>query len=482
VSRETLRRRHQGLQDTHTGTSQQQQNPSPQQEKELVQYIKEITKQGLPPTRTIIQNFASAVATSIVSTRWVSRFIARHKAELTSKWTVGMDRDRVKADNRDTYCHYFELLHAGIRQYNVEPRHIYNMDEKGFLVGITSRQKRVFSRQLWEQKRVTASLQDSSRELVTVLVTVCADGSSLDPAVIYEGKGELRSGWVHDVEAGRHRDFSTTSPTGWSNDDVGLAWLEQVFDRPTKRKAQSSYRILIVDGHGSHLTREFLSYCLANKILLCVLPPHSTHSLQPLDFVLSSPLSTAYSVRLSQHLQRSMGVLPVRKGAFFALFWDTYITSFMAANIYKAFEAKGVEPRDAGAVLKRFETPPQQQAGDTEIGEHGDGDSWRQVRKLFDAPVPNKPGVEAKRLSAALHSFQAKNEVVRLENEGLKQSFATKDKHKHKIKPLPLQQRKEFHSQAVFWSPSTIREAFVREDVERREKSSYNSRKKTRGS
>jgi DNA-binding transcriptional regulator YhcF (GntR family) len=85
VSRETLRRRHQGLQDTRAGASQQQQNLNLQQEKELVQYIKEITKQGLPPTRTMIQNFASAVATCRVSTRWVSRFIARHKAELTSK-------------------------------------------------------------------------------------------------------------------------------------------------------------------------------------------------------------------------------------------------------------------------------------------------------------------------------------------------------------------------------------------------------------
>ena len=100
-----------------------------------------------------------------------------------------------------------------------------------------------------------------------------------------------------------------------------------------------------------------------------------------------------------------MGLLPVKKGDFFALFWDAYITSFTAANIYKAFEATGVEPRDAAAVLKRFETPPQQQDKDTEIGEHGDGDSWRQVRKLFDAAVPNKAGVEAKRLSTALHSF-----------------------------------------------------------------------------
>jgi hypothetical protein len=53
------------------------------------------------------------------------------------------------------------------------------------------------------------------------------------------------------------------------------------------------------------------------------------------------------------------------------------------------------------------------------MDEHGDGNSWRQVCKLFDAAVPNKAGVKAKRLSAALHSFQAKNEVVQLKSKSL---------------------------------------------------------------
>jgi hypothetical protein len=34
------------------------------------------------------------------------------------------------------------------------------MDEKGFLIGITSRSKRVFSKRMWEEKEVQESLQD----------------------------------------------------------------------------------------------------------------------------------------------------------------------------------------------------------------------------------------------------------------------------------------------------------------------------------
>jgi hypothetical protein len=115
-----------------------------------------------------------------------------------------MDRTRVKADSEHSYRHYLELLHAKIQQYDVEPRHIYNMDEKGFLAGVTSKQKRIFSRQPWEQKKVTAGLQDRSREWITTLALVCADGSSLDPSIIFKAKGGLRTSWVHDVEPEKH--------------------------------------------------------------------------------------------------------------------------------------------------------------------------------------------------------------------------------------------------------------------------------------
>jgi hypothetical protein len=33
-----------------------------------------------------------------------------------------------------------------MRKYKVEEENVYNMDEKGFLMGITGRSKRVFSR------------------------------------------------------------------------------------------------------------------------------------------------------------------------------------------------------------------------------------------------------------------------------------------------------------------------------------------------
>ena len=105
-----------------------------------------------------------------------------------------------------------------------------------------------------------------------------------------------------DIEAENHLIHVASSPSGWTNNDIGLAWLEQVFDRYTKAKARRSYRLLIVDGHGSYLTQDFINYYNKNWIILAVLPPHSTQTLQLLDVVCFKPLSSAYASELDDYL------------------------------------------------------------------------------------------------------------------------------------------------------------------------------------
>ena len=61
----------------------------------------------------------------------------------------------------------------------MQPSCTYNIDKKGFLVSITGRSKRVFSRRMWEKKEVTAALQDGSREWITLIACVGADGEAL---------------------------------------------------------------------------------------------------------------------------------------------------------------------------------------------------------------------------------------------------------------------------------------------------------------
>jgi hypothetical protein len=53
------------------------------------------------------------------------------------------------------------------------------MDEKGFMLGI-------FSRALFESQKIRAHIQDGNREWITLLACICADGSALNPAIIFQ--------------------------------------------------------------------------------------------------------------------------------------------------------------------------------------------------------------------------------------------------------------------------------------------------------
>ena len=98
----------------------------------------------------MIENYVAVIAKWEPSESWVTRFLHRHDDKIVIKTTTGIDRDRHKADSGDSYRAYYRLLYDTLDQYDVAPHNIYNMDEKGFLLGVTSRVKRVFSKQSWD--------------------------------------------------------------------------------------------------------------------------------------------------------------------------------------------------------------------------------------------------------------------------------------------------------------------------------------------
>jgi hypothetical protein len=104
-----------------------QQALMPQQEYELVLYIEHLTSNGLPPTRPMVQNFASTIAKTRVSEAWVMRSIHRNETDLTTRWSTGMDAVHHAADSGLKYKLYYGLLHSKMSKYKVLPCNSYNM-------------------------------------------------------------------------------------------------------------------------------------------------------------------------------------------------------------------------------------------------------------------------------------------------------------------------------------------------------------------
>jgi hypothetical protein len=86
-----------------------------------------------------------------------------------------------------------------------------------------------------------------------------------------------------------------------------MNWIKH-FDLHTKTRLSSSdeYRLLLCDGHDSHVSAALSAYCLQHRIVLCLLPPHSSHILQPLDVGIFAPLKMALSKQQARLFRSSV--------------------------------------------------------------------------------------------------------------------------------------------------------------------------------
>jgi hypothetical protein len=459
VDRSTLSRRHRGQTTSRTASAAERQNLHPQQEQELLRYIERLTKQGLPPTRPMIRRFASTIAGKELGVHWVDRYIKRHQVDLISRWATGIDRSRHQADSQLKYSLYFELLRSKISQYDIEPCNMYNMDEKGCMLGILTRSKRVFSKRLYEEGKIKAHIQDGNREWITLLACICADGSALAPALIYQSdSGSIQDTWLQALMP-EDQVYISSSPSGWTNNDIGLSWLKQVFDRSTKEKAGRSYRLLILDGHGSHLTKDFIEYCDRNRILLAVYPPHSTHTLQPLDVVMFKPFSSAYSNQVAAFIERCQGLTSMSKRDFYPMFMAAWEASFKKDTILKAFEATGLSPFEPEVILKRFNQPAQSgQSSDSDSSALSASD-WRKIRQLVNHAVANRDQRKISKLNQTIHRLSIRSVLAEHENVRLKEALINERQRRKRGKALQLEAAEEYHGGAVFWSPRKVKEA-----------------------
>jgi hypothetical protein len=404
----------------------------------------------------MIQRFASDLAGKEVSETWVTRFLQRHPNHLISAYSKGMNKLRCNADSGAKYSLYFKLLVEKMEEYNVQPSHIFNMDEKGFQLGRIGRTKRIFSKARWVRKGVRQPLEDGSSEWITVVACICSDGSVLSPSLIFKAaNGAIQTSWVDAVQAGNHSVFTTSSPSGWSNNDIGLHWLKEVFERETRRHASTGYRVLLLDGHGSHVTMDFINYCHNHKILLLVYPPHATHTLQPLDVVMFKPLANAYSTELTQYLQDGQGILNITKGDFFPLFWRSWSKVFKPPLIKRSFEATGIHPPNPELVLKRFA----KEGSDSEHSSSSvlSGEDWLKLKSIVRREVRDQNSKDVRKLQRSLHHLAAQNTLLHGELKGLRQSLAIKKRRETKSYTLQLEDHPEYHGGAVWWSPTSVK-------------------------
>jgi hypothetical protein len=82
-------------------------------------------------------------------------------------------------------------------------------------------------------------LLDGNREWITTIACICADTTALSSGLIYQAaSGNIQDTWLQDFKTEEYICFFASSPSRWTNDELGFVWLRDVFNKETKKKTR----------------------------------------------------------------------------------------------------------------------------------------------------------------------------------------------------------------------------------------------------
>jgi len=234
------------------------------------------------------------------------------------------------------------LQDSAILQENV-----YNIDETGVMLS------QLNSVKVLVRKDSQRGYRGARVKRTTVIAIECAsaDGRYLDPMIIWPASTH-RCNWTMHPTPGWYYAFSDS---GYTDSHLSLQWLKLVFEPQTKERANHKPRVLICDGFGTHETLEILEFCFENNTILCRIPSHTSHKLQPCDISIFSPLKVAYREQVERLEHCCVGT--IGKEHFTYLYSPARDQALTSRNIRARWAKAGLFPFNPDKVLSDLPKP-----------------------------------------------------------------------------------------------------------------------------
>jgi hypothetical protein len=355
VPRSTLHHRAHGRPSVEK-KAQGQQYLKPWEEDVVVKFLLQMSDIGQPIRMKFIPSIAFiATRKRPVADRplkppgknWAKALENRHP-ELQARRVSALDWNRHEKNIYWKVIHWFEVIGKILQDPAILAENVYNMDETGVMLSMQGSVKVLVGK---DDKRKYRGVR-VKRTSVTAIECISADGRYLDPMIIWPASTH-RSNWTIFHTPGWHYAYSDS---GYTDSKISLEWLKRIFHPQTQERANKKPRMLICDGFGTHETLEILEFCFENNIILCRLPSHTSHKLQPCDVAVFAPLKTAYRDQVDRLEQG--GVNTIGKQHFTSLYSPAREIAFTAKNIKAGFAACGLFPLHPDRVLKNMPKPP----------------------------------------------------------------------------------------------------------------------------
>lgn len=226
---------------------------------------------------------------------------------------------------------YFSELKKVLERYNIlnRPANIWNIYESG--ISLDNTLPKVVSR-CGHQPLGVASSRSST---TTLVAAVSALGQTLPPYIIYKGQRLRKELISNEIEGSKFN----TSPNGWVTSKIFKDFLLNHFlvhvtERPL---------ILLYDGHATYITTDIIDLAKNSDVHLFILPPHSSHLIQPLDVSIISPFKESMNCEMHKYLHKHPNNVITRQ-LLPSLISTAYKSSMTTQNIMSGFRKTGICP------------------------------------------------------------------------------------------------------------------------------------------
>lgn len=167
--------------------------------------------------------------------------------------------------------------------------------------------------------------------------------------VIFKGEN-LQTTWISkDMETSWKFACNTK---GWTSNKIGDEWFPECFEKATSAKANDKKRLLICDGHGSHISTKTIAFCMQHDIELLLMPLYSSHLCQPLDVGVFNSLKHAITNEMDNIMR--YGITTIKKFEWADTYRLARPKAFTKLNIMSGWSDTGLIPFNCRRVILRL--------------------------------------------------------------------------------------------------------------------------------
>ena len=229
---------------------------------------------------------------------WVSSFLKRHKELLLEK-SVILEAARFKACCRANLLPFYERFESIVRQYGIQPSLLFSLDETNTNFARRNRSKIIVSR----SAPVTVSVAPDRTNSATLVLCIPAEGRSLDCTLIWPQANIPTEFQSFPIKGIRTYLQKTSYQTCKSFDTMMIDYyLPAMIERRHTLQKDNEYILLIMDGHITRMSVRVIHYAMQNRILILILPSHTSSVSQPLDRAPNATLKQVFTSQVSERL------------------------------------------------------------------------------------------------------------------------------------------------------------------------------------